>query len=107
MIDNKREILVNTDEQNVAEKEDLHDTNKALEVDREYLQNVNEQCALHEEEYAARVKTRQEELEAVNGALNVVTSDDAKDLFTSTLGHSKRSAKLGSRDNEGIQEWRE
>jgi hypothetical protein len=107
MIDNKREILVDTDEQNVAQKEDLHDTNKALEVDREYLQNVDEQCALHEDEYAARVKTRQEELGAVNGALKVLTSDDTKDLFTSTLGHSKRSQKLGSRDNDDIQEWRE
>merc|ERR1719335_1337563 len=107
MIDNKREILADTDEKNVAEKEDLHDTNKALEVDREYLQNVNEQCALHEKEYAVRVKTRQEELQAVHGALEVLTSDDAKDLFTSTLGHSKGGEKLGSRDNEGIQEWRE
>jgi len=85
----------------------LHDTNKALEVDREYLQNVNEQCALHEKEYASRVKTRQEELEAVNGAFNVLNGDEAKDLFTSSLGHSKRAEKLGARGNDKIEEWRE
>merc|ERR1719321_1283326 len=107
MIDTKRELLANTDEQNVAAKEDLRDTYKALEVDNEYLQNVNEQCALHEKEYAVRVKTRQEELHAVNGALEVLTGDDAKDLFTSTLGHSKGGEKLGSRDDKDIQEWRE
>jgi len=105
MIDNKRDLLVDTDEQNVAAKEDLHDTTKALEADREYLQNVNEQCALHEKEYAARVKTRQEELGAVNGALGVLTSDESKDLFTSTLGHSK-GKKLGSRDI-GAEEYKE
>ncbi len=64
MVDNKREILADTDEMNVAQKEDLHDPNIALEVDREYLQNVNEQFALHEKEHAQRVNTRQEEFEA-------------------------------------------
>merc|ERR1719162_2381501 len=97
MIDNKREVLADTDEQAAAQREDLPDTNKALEADRSFLQNVNEQCALHEKEYAARTKTRQEEIVAVNGALNVLTGDEAKDLFTSTLGHSKRGVKQGAR----------
>merc|ERR1719375_1389625 len=62
---------------------------------------------MHEKDYAARVKTRGEEMEAINGAMEVLTGDDARDLFTASLGGTKSSEKLGSKNLEEFKEERD
>lgn len=107
MIQQKTGTLADTDERAAAARQELDDTEEALAADQEYLKNVKEQCAFHEKEYAIRVETRRAEITAVSKALSFLASDEAKDLFTSSLGHTRRGEKLGSRDLKEYKEERE
>jgi len=107
MIDEKTGIVADTDEKNAADKEDLKDTTATLVADQEYLKNLKEQCELFSEEYEARKKTRLDEIGACSKALEYITSDEAKDLFSSTLGGTKRGEKLGSKNLAEFKEARD
>jgi hypothetical protein len=98
MIDEKTGIVADTDEKNAADKEDLKDTTETYVADQEYLKNLKEQCELFSKEYEARKKTRLDEIGACSKALAYLTSDDAKDLFSNTLGGTKRGEQLGSKN---------
>lgn len=107
MLDAKTVALADTDESAANARQELDDVDAALNADKPYLVDVQEQCVLHEKEFAERQKTRQEELAAVSGALSVLSSDESKDKFTQALGHTKRSEKLGSRTLKDYKEERE
>lgn len=107
MIEEKTGIVADTDEKNAASKEDLKDTSATLAADQEYLKNLKEQCEIFGEEFEARKKTRLEEIGACSKALEFLTSDEAKDLFTKTLGGTKRGEKLGSKNLAEFKEARE
>merc|ERR1719191_812769 len=107
MIDEKTGIAADTDEKNAADKEDLKDTTATLAADQEYLKNLKEQCEIFGKEFEARKKTRLEEIGACSKALEFLTSDEAKDLFTKTLGGTKRGEKLGSKNLAEFKESRE
>jgi hypothetical protein len=107
MIDEKTGIVTDTDEKNAADKEDLKDTTATLAADQEYLKNLQEQCEIFGEEFEARKKTRLEEIGACSKALEFLTSDEAKDLFTKTLGGTKRGEKLGSKNLAEFKESRD
>jgi len=64
----------------------LKDTKKTLAADQEFLANLKERCALNDKEWAERQKSRITEVEAVNKALAVLTSDEARDQFSKSLG---------------------
>merc|ERR1719440_2525388 len=70
----------------VNAKHDLKDTRKGLSEDQKFLVDLKEKCSSSDKEYAERVKSRQEEIEAVGEALTILTDDAARDLFSSTLG---------------------
>merc|ERR1719453_1268215 len=107
MIDEKTGIVADTDEKNAADKEDLKDTTATLVADQEYLKNLKEQCKIFGEEFEARKQTRLAEIGACSKALEYITSDEAKDLFTNTLGGTKRGEKLGSKNLAEFKEARE
>lgn len=104
MIDLKTGELADTDERAAAARIELDDTETALANDQEFLEKVKEQCAFHDEEYAKRLETRQTEETAVNKAVAILSDDEAKNLFTKSLGHTRRGEKLGSR---GLKEFKE
>lgn len=107
MIDEKTGIVADTDEKNAADKEDLKDTSTTLAADQEYLKNLKEHCELFGKEYEARKMTRLNEIGACSKALEFLTSDEAKDLFSSTLGGTKRGEKLGSKNLAEFKEARD
>lgn len=109
MIDAKTAGIADTDEQAAAAREELDDTEAALAADRPYLVSVKERCALHEKEYQVRIQTRTEESAAVTKAIFVLGSDENRNTFTKTLGHTKRPSegKLGSRALKEYKEERE
>eukprot|EP00746_Dinoflagellata_sp_MGD_P165115 gnl/MRDRNA2_/MRDRNA2_94203_c0_seq1.p1 gnl/MRDRNA2_/MRDRNA2_94203_c0~~gnl/MRDRNA2_/MRDRNA2_94203_c0_seq1.p1 ORF type:complete len:1028 (+),score=370.57 gnl/MRDRNA2_/MRDRNA2_94203_c0_seq1:126-3209(+) len=107
LIDEKTGIAADTDEKNAADKEDLKDTTATLAADQEYLKNLQEQCEIFGEEFEARKKTRLAEIGACSKALEFLTSDEAKDLFTKTLGGTKRGEKLGSKNLAEFKESRD
>merc|ERR1719440_1160028 len=78
-------------------KQDLEDTTNTMNADQDFLGKLKEHCALADQEMEARSKTRTEEIAAVGKALAVLTSDDAHDLFTKTLGFVQKQSSTDSR----------
>merc|ERR550514_2064989 len=66
-------------------KEDLDDTLKALEEDKKFLADLKKNCATKEEDWAARSKTRAEELLAIADTIKLLNDDDALELFKKVL----------------------
>merc|ERR1719199_931877 len=91
-VDTKTVQLGNTDEKNAQSKEDLEDTQEVLAADTKFLANLKERCASMDSEYEERTKTRQLEIGAVSKALAFLSSDEAHDLFSRTLGFVQVSA---------------
>lgn len=104
MLEAKTQQLAAADERAANARVELDDAVEQLDGDTEFLQKLEQQCALHRKEYAVRTSTRKDELEAISQAKLVLTADDAKDTFTRSLGHTKRTEKLGSR---GLAEYKE
>jgi len=102
MIGTKTQELAAADEKNVQSKEQLEDTQNVLAADTKFLANLKEQCANMDAEYEERVKLRQMEIQACSKALAFLSSDEAHELFSRTLGflqvksstHSKRRARV-------------
>merc|ERR1719482_1548176 len=70
----------------VQAKADLKDVRSNLDADTKFLVDLKEKCSQSDTEFNERVKARQEEMAAVNEALGMLTDDNARDLFSSTLG---------------------
>merc|ERR1719359_2115608 len=84
-IELKTQELATTDEKNANAKADLEDTEAQLEADKKFLENLRAQCSAMDAEWEARSKVRAEEMEAVAKALEILSGDDAHDLFTKTF----------------------
>merc|ERR1719375_2482307 len=87
-IEQKTAELADTDLKNANSKQDKEDTEDTLEADTKFLADVKDKCANFDAEYAERTKTRQMETEAVAKAMAFLTSDEAHELFTRSLGAS-------------------
>merc|ERR1719364_554263 len=81
LIDSKTAELASTDEKNVASKEDLADTQSTVDADTKFLANLKDKCDSAEADYTARSKVRNDEIQAVAEAMEILTGDDAKDLL--------------------------
>jgi len=75
----------------VEMKEDLSDTEVALAADKDFLANLEKNCATKTAEWEARSKTRAEELVALADTIKVLNDDDALDLFKKTLPSASAS----------------
>jgi len=84
-IDTKTQELADTDQKCAQAKEDIEDTWNSLSADEQFLMMLKEKCQMTDQEWEERQKTRQNEMQAVSGALAVLSSDDAHDLFTRTF----------------------
>merc|ERR1719160_1584589 len=84
-IETKTQELATTDEKNAQAKQDLEDTTASLSADEKFLMNVKSQCATMDAEWEARQKVRTEEMEAVAKAMEILSGDDAHDLFAKTF----------------------
>ena len=67
-------------------KENMADAETSLDADSKFLKQVIEMCGQMDTHFEERIKTRNLELSAIGEALKMLTADDARDLFTSTLG---------------------
>eukprot|EP00403_Amphidinium_massartii_P009298 CAMPEP_0178409982 /NCGR_PEP_ID=MMETSP0689_2-20121128/20742_1 /TAXON_ID=160604 /ORGANISM="Amphidinium massartii, Strain CS-259" /LENGTH=777 /DNA_ID=CAMNT_0020031139 /DNA_START=53 /DNA_END=2386 /DNA_ORIENTATION=+ len=65
--------------------EDLDLTRKQRAADVEFLRNLKLQCQDLDSQWEERSKTRTEELASVAEALEILTADDAKDLFVKSV----------------------
>merc|ERR1719379_3044959 len=95
----KTQELATTKEKKAQAEQDKADTMESLDADQKYLVNLKEKCALTDKEYEERLKTRQLEMQAVSKAMAVLNSDDAKDLFSSSLGFLQKGSVTNSNSN--------
>jgi len=92
-VEMKVQELATTDEKNAQAKTDLEDTENSLAADQKFLENLRAQCQQMDAEWEARTKVRNEEIEAVAKAMEILSGDDAHDLFTKTFNFVQREAK--------------
>jgi chromosome segregation ATPase len=93
-INSKTQELAATDEKLAQDKMDLDDTTASLSADEKFLMNLKETCSMTDSEYEQRVKERMLEIEAVGKALEILTSDDAHDLFSKTMSLTQDTPAL-------------
>merc|ERR1719230_574877 len=73
--------LADTMAQAAQAKEDLEATKSALASDQAFMADLTRNCDLADQEYAERTKVRNEELLALADTLEIVTGDEARELF--------------------------
>jgi hypothetical protein len=98
--------LADTDETNAESKEDLADTKATLVEDEKFLSMLKEKCADLDAQWEERQKTRQLEMEATSKALEILSGDDAHDLFTKTFNPAfvqKESSTHSSRRSQASE----
>merc|ERR550514_632325 len=69
----------------VEMKNDLTDTEEALIGDKQFLADLQKNCASKEKEWDAACKARADELLALQETIKILNDDDALDLFKKTL----------------------
>jgi len=99
-IDTKTQELATTDEKLAMSKQDMEDTKAGLASDEEFLMMLKEKCQGSDQEYEERQKMRAMEIEAVSKALAFLTSDEARDLFSKTLGFLQKKSSSSSKRQE-------
>merc|ERR1719426_622669 len=72
-------------------KNDLTDSQEALEEDKKFLADLDTNCAKQTKEMEANQKLRSQELVALADTIKVLNDDDALDLFKKTLPGSSAS----------------
>merc|ERR1719199_1215207 len=81
----KSEDLATTNENLANANADAKATSDALAADTAFLVDLKDRCARTDAEFEERSKTRQEEIVAVGETIQILTSDDAFDLFGKSL----------------------
>lgn len=69
-------------------KEDLERTKEAKAADESFLAEMETGCKTVDQEYQGRAKIRSDELVALAEVIDILTSDDARDLFAKSVGTS-------------------
>lgn len=84
-VEEKSADLAGTNDKVAQAKIDIDDTRNALSADEKFLMDLKERCASADAAYTERSKTRQDEIQAIAEAVQILTEDDARDLFSSTM----------------------
>jgi len=86
-------------------KEDIEATTNTLTADENFLAQATKTCKSEDEEYAKRVKVRNEEITALGETLDILTGDEARSLFDKTLNFAQLGAiSHGSLAHQAMQE---
>mmetsp|Transcript_55342 Transcript_55342/g.177472 ORF Transcript_55342/g.177472 Transcript_55342/m.177472 type:complete len:689 (-) Transcript_55342:47-2113(-) len=81
----KQQQLAAADERLTESKQDREDTTASLSADQQFLLELKQTCSTTDKEWEERQKARQAELAAVSQAISVLSTDDARDLFSRAL----------------------
>lgn len=94
-------------EKDVQAYEELTNTREQLQVDKEFMYNLKQRCTATEAEYAARVKSRNEEILAVTDTIAILSDDDAFENFDKTVNTAAASfLQLGSSSADAARKRR-
>mmetsp|Transcript_73076 Transcript_73076/g.152561 ORF Transcript_73076/g.152561 Transcript_73076/m.152561 type:complete len:741 (-) Transcript_73076:39-2261(-) len=81
----KEADLADTLDKAAKAKKDQEATTAAMEADEDFVGTMKKDCAAEDEQYKSRVAVRTEELQALGETLKILSEDDARDLFNSTV----------------------
>eukprot|EP00930_Biecheleria_cincta_P023412 TRINITY_DN16924_c0_g1_i1.p1 TRINITY_DN16924_c0_g1~~TRINITY_DN16924_c0_g1_i1.p1 ORF type:complete len:660 (-),score=230.33 TRINITY_DN16924_c0_g1_i1:169-2148(-) len=84
----KTELKANAQLEMVEAKHDIKDTKASLAADSELAAEVKDRCGGMDAEFGKRSKMRNEEMEAVAKAIEILSADEAHDAFGKTFGTS-------------------
>jgi hypothetical protein len=87
-IDTKKQQLAQTDETLAQSKEDWDDTSASLSADKKFLMELKVKCKMTDKQWEERQKIRQTELEAVAKAIEILSSDEAREQFSKSFNPS-------------------
>lgn len=87
-LEDKKQELSAAQEKLVQAKNEREDTQASLSADEAYLLDLKQRCSLTDQEWEERQKTRREEMQAVNEAIAILTTDDARELFSRTFNNA-------------------
>jgi len=68
-------------EKNAQAYEEFNDTQDQLEIDQEFMRNLNKKCAATDAEFEQRMQDRSEEIAAVQDTIAILNSDDSFEAF--------------------------
>jgi len=102
----KTQELATTDEKLAQSKQDIEDTRNSLSADEQFLMNLKEKCQMTDQEWEARQKDRQIEIQAVSKALAILSSDDAHDLFSKTFNPSLLEKENSQHKGMRLAAWK-
>jgi outer membrane murein-binding lipoprotein Lpp len=91
-----QEELAATKERHAQAEEDRTETKEQLAIDQEFLANLEEKCAQTDADYAARTKSRNEEIDAVADTIQILDSDDTFDQMTKTVNKDVDSTGIAN-----------
>jgi len=77
--------LAETNQKVAQAKTDLEDTQGALSSDEKFLMDLKSRCKTAAEDYASRSATRQDEIVAIGETINILMSDESRDLMSKTM----------------------
>merc|ERR1719329_74194 len=92
-LEEKTAELSDTHQRVAQAKEDTELTNEQIANDTKFLKDLDERCAKADEEYALRQKTRNEEMMAISETINIITSDESRDLFSKSMSFVQISSR--------------
>merc|ERR1719265_2825600 len=83
--DMAEEELALTSAKHAEAAQELADTEAQLALDKEFLANLKKKCDATDKEFAERVKSRMEEIAAVQDTIKFLNSDEAFEMFGKTV----------------------
>jgi chromosome segregation ATPase len=72
-------------EKHAQAAQELEDTEEQLALDKEFLANLKKKCEASDKEFAERMKSRMEEIAAVQDTIKFLNSDEAYEMFDKTV----------------------
>merc|ERR1719265_1519863 len=100
------EEYANFVEQHAQAAQQLDDTLAQLALDREFLANLKKRCAETDKEYQERLKSRMEEIAAVQDTVKFLNSDEAYEMFDKTVNSAfvqMRSVSVSSQKEKQLR----
>jgi hypothetical protein len=94
--------IADTKEKHAVALEEYEDTQKQLEYDKAFLADLKKKCAVADEEFAARVKSRTEEIAAVEDTIAILNSDESFDVAEQTVNKPTALLQVSSAERQAM-----
>merc|ERR1719454_196118 len=96
--------IADTKEKHAVALEEYEDTQKQLEMDKEFLADLIKKCEAADEEFAIRVKDRTTEIAAVEDTIAILNTDESFDVAEQTLNRPTAFLQIASAEGREEQQ---